>query len=61
MEGRTPQGVNGDDFRPYLRALKNEVYSGKIVIECRWANFEQQGPSALLELRKQITEVYAVD
>ncbi len=60
-ESRTPPGVNGDDFRPYLRALKNEGYAGKIVIECRWGDFETQGTQALFALQKQIMEVYGRD
>ena len=33
---RTPPGVAGDDFRPYLRALRRAGYAGDISIECRW-------------------------
>lgn len=57
-EGRTPPGVQGDDFRPYFSALKSVGYQGKIVIECRWKDFATQGNSAYQVLRKQIDEVY---
>jgi sugar phosphate isomerase/epimerase len=57
-EGRTPPGVHGDNFRPYLSALKKIGFSGKIVIECRWENFENQGEPAYLELEKQVREVF---
>ena len=57
-EGRTPPGVQGDDFTPYLEALKKEDYTGNIVIECRWDDLEQQGASAYQELREQIDAVY---
>lgn len=57
-EGRTPPGVHGDDFIPYLTALKKEGYKGKIVIECRWENLNKQGAAAYQILRKQIDEAY---
>jgi sugar phosphate isomerase/epimerase len=57
-EGRTPPGIQGDDFTPYLSALKNNNYSGKIVIECRWENIENQGGIAYQALKKQIDDVY---
>jgi sugar phosphate isomerase/epimerase len=57
-EGRTPPGVHGDNFRPYLSALKKIGFSGKIVIECRWENIEKQGKSAYQELEKQVREVF---
>lgn len=57
-EGRTPPGVHGDDFVPYLTALKKEGYKGKIVIECRWENLNKQGATAYQILRKQIDEAY---
>jgi sugar phosphate isomerase/epimerase len=45
-EGRTPPGVQGDDFIPYFTALKKEGYKGKIVIECRWKDLSAQGKMA---------------
>ncbi len=57
-ESRTPPGVKGDDFRPYIAALKKIGYKGKIVIECRWENVATQGAAAYQYLRKQIDEVY---
>lgn len=57
-EGRTPPGVQGDDFTPYLKELKKIGYEGKIVIECRWKNIATQGSIAYLALRKQLDEVY---
>jgi sugar phosphate isomerase/epimerase len=57
-EGRTPPGVRGEDFRPYLSALKNIGYKGKIVIECRWEDFAKQGNMAYTALQMQVNEVY---
>ena len=57
-EDRTPPGVHGDDFRPYLAALRKINFKGKIVIECRWADVKTQGQRAYDEVQKQLTEVY---
>jgi len=57
-EGRTPPGVQGDDFRPYFSALKQVGYSDKIMIECRWENVAAQGEMAFQKLRTQIQDVY---
>lgn len=57
-EGRTPPGVHEDNFRPYFSELKKIGYGGKIILECRWENLEEQGVMAYQVLRKQIDEVY---
>jgi sugar phosphate isomerase/epimerase len=57
-ENRTPPGVRGDDFKPYLQSLKKIGYHGKIVIECRWDDIRTQGASAYQYLHGQIMEVY---
>jgi sugar phosphate isomerase/epimerase len=53
-EKRTPPGVAGDDFTPYLRALRRAGYSGAISIECRWDDLAGQLPTALKTLADQI-------
>ena len=53
-EKRTPPGTLGDNFRPYLKALKQTGYKGGISIECRWENMEEQLPGAITELKRQI-------
>ncbi len=58
-EKRTPPGTKGDDFRPYLKALKKIKYKGKIILECRWENLAVQAPLAYQELQKQIDDVYS--
>jgi sugar phosphate isomerase/epimerase len=57
VEKRTPPGTAGDDFRPFLRALKNIRYAGGISFECRWDDRARQLPAAVAFLKKQISEV----
>ncbi|THH34604.1 sugar phosphate isomerase/epimerase family protein [Neolewinella litorea] len=57
-DGRTPPGVQGTDFTPYLAAMKAEGYTGKIMIEARWDDLATQGPAAYRTLRDQIDAVY---
>lgn len=47
-----------EDFTPYLKALKKIRYSGKIIIEGRWENLEQQAATSFQFLQKQIDSVY---
>lgn len=56
--GRTAPGVHGEDFKPYLSALKNIGYEGKVVIECRWDTVATQGADAYRYLHRQLEEVY---
>jgi sugar phosphate isomerase/epimerase len=56
-ERRTPPGVAGDDFRPYLRALRQAGYAGAISIECRWDDIAAELPAALKALRAQIAHL----
>ena len=56
-ESRTPPGVAGDDFTPYLKALKQISYKGNIAIECRWEDWEKELPIAIAELKRQIKSV----
>lgn len=55
---RTPPGVNGDDFGPYLLALKKVNYTGKIILECRWENLKQQAKPAHDNLLAQLKSAY---
>lgn len=56
-EQRTPPGTAGDDFKPFLRALRKIDYRGGISIECRWQNMKEQLPAAVSYLKKQIADV----
>jgi sugar phosphate isomerase/epimerase len=51
---RTPPGTAGDDFTPYLQALRRSGYSGDISIECRWDDLAAELPAALKALRDEI-------
>ncbi|MFC1761320.1 sugar phosphate isomerase/epimerase family protein [Planctomycetota bacterium] len=56
-EGRRAPGSHGENFVPYLLALKQIHYSGRISIECRWskgAAFDKELPTAIAYLRGQI-------
>lgn len=50
-ENRTYPGVKGDDFRPYLRVLKDAGYKGAVSIEGRGTDDQLQ--PAFEEIRKQ--------
>jgi sugar phosphate isomerase/epimerase len=57
-ENRTPPGTQGDDFREYFRALKSINYSGLVVLECRWKNFNEELRPAWLSLNRQLDEAW---
>jgi sugar phosphate isomerase/epimerase len=55
---RTPPGVAGDDFRPYLAALKKIKYKGGLSIECfTYQDFDSQSKKGIEVLQKQMSEV----
>ena len=57
-EKRTPPGVKGDDFRPYLSSLKKIGYNGGLSIECfLYTDFDKEIKTGIEVLRKQISEV----
>jgi sugar phosphate isomerase/epimerase len=58
-EKRTPPGTAGDDFRPFLKALKMIGYRGRLSMECRWDDLKAQLPGAAAFLKKQIAEAEA--
>jgi len=58
-EKRTPPGTAGDDFRPFLKALKKIGYRGRLSMECRWDDLKAQLPGAAAGLKKQIAEAEA--
>ncbi|MDA3963331.1 MAG: sugar phosphate isomerase/epimerase [Planctomycetota bacterium] len=53
---RTPLGVAGDDFRPYLAEALAAGYLGRISVECRWTDLPAQIDTCLAELRRQLAE-----
>jgi sugar phosphate isomerase/epimerase len=56
LEGRTAPGYHGEDFRPYLRALREGGYDQRISIECNWHDFAAEVGPALATLRQQWLE-----
>jgi len=54
---RTPPGVKGDDFRPYLQVLAEANYAGAISIEARWGDLASEAGPAIAALRAQCTDV----
>jgi sugar phosphate isomerase/epimerase len=58
-EKRSLPGVAGDDFRPYLRALKQIGYQGFIFIEGNTNDPGRDIPISFKYLTNQISEVYS--
>src|SRR5688572_16785901 len=54
---RAAPGTNGDDFRPFLRALRRTGYNDRLALEPTWTDLPRQIGPALVELRKQLTDV----
>ena len=57
VANRTAPGVDGDDFTPYLRALKQIKYTGRMSFECSWQDVEAQLPVAVETMKKQIQTI----
>ncbi|WP_316806425.1 sugar phosphate isomerase/epimerase family protein [Pedobacter agri] len=55
---RTLPGIRGDDFTPYLEALKNASYKGPIFVEAGSNYSEAQMAFCVQVLTKQIENVY---
>ena len=51
-ETRSAPGIKGDDFRPYLDALRSVGYKGGISLECRWTDFDSEAASGLEHMKK---------
>ena len=56
---RSLPGVQGDDFKPYLRALRKANYNGDVFIEGNTNNPDHDMPLAFKYLTRQLEEVYA--
>ena len=57
VEERTAPGVKGDDFTPYLKALKSIKYDGRMSFECSWQDIDTQLPKAIQTMREQIQSI----
>lgn len=58
-ETRSFPGVKGDDFKPYLRALRKAKYKGYIFIEGSTSNPAVDMPLSYKYLTSQVQEVYS--
>jgi sugar phosphate isomerase/epimerase len=56
---RSMPGLMGDDFKPYLRALRKANYKGHIFIEASSTNPVNDIPQAYKYLSLQLEEVYS--
>lgn len=56
---RSLPGVQGDDFKPYLRALRKANYKGHIFIEGNTSDPRHDIPLSFTYLTRQLEEVYA--
>jgi sugar phosphate isomerase/epimerase len=56
-KGRTPPGVDGDDFRPYFRALRSIGYKGGLSFECKWTDLEAELTRARRVIQDQWTSL----
>ena len=57
--GRTPPGVHGEDFTPYLNALRRIGYQGGISFEGRWTDIAKELPAAVKTFEAQMARVVA--
>ena len=58
-EKRSLPGVKGDDFKPWLRALRKAKYNGHLFIEANTTNPDIDVPPSFKYLNRQLEEVYA--
>ncbi|SFN29694.1 Sugar phosphate isomerase/epimerase [Chitinophaga sp. YR627] len=57
-EKRTAPGSTGDDVAPYIAALGNIGYTGRISLECRWDDMAAQTRPTLEYMQQQIRNAY---
>lgn len=53
---RAAPGVNGENVRPFLRALRRAGYNDRLALEPIWTDLPRQIGPALAELRKQLAD-----
>jgi sugar phosphate isomerase/epimerase len=53
---RAAPGTHGEDFRPFLRALRQTGYNERLALEPIWTDLPRQLPAALAETRKQLRD-----
>jgi sugar phosphate isomerase/epimerase len=55
-EGRLAPGNSGEDFAPFLWALKRIDYKGAISYECGWKQFPEQAAGSLKGFRESVRQ-----
>lgn len=58
-QNRSLPGVQGDDFKPWIRALRKAKYKGPVFIEGKTNNPRNDIPLSFKYLTRQVKEVYA--
>lgn len=53
LKDRQAPGTAGEDFGPYLRALKQANYQGDLSFECAWKNLSEQAAGSFKSFREQ--------
>lgn len=53
---RAAPGVNQEDFRPFLRALRRTGYNARLTLEPVWTDLPRQVGPALAETRRQLAD-----
>ncbi len=58
-EGRAEPGAHGDDFRPFLKALRAATACTRLTIECNWTtgSLRTAVNAAVASLRRQLDDV----
>ncbi|MGN7824970.1 sugar phosphate isomerase/epimerase family protein [Chitinophaga sp. 22536] len=59
-EKRSAPGTEKQDFRPYLAALRDIGYKGRIMMECKWTDPAREYAPAVAYLEGQLREVYHI-
>jgi sugar phosphate isomerase/epimerase len=55
-QDRAAPGTNGEDFRPFLRALRRAGYNARLALEPIWKDLPNQVGPALTETRRQLKD-----
>lgn len=56
-QDRAAPGTHGEDFTPYLKALRNVDYKGMISIEAEWNDMDKTAGSARETIRSQLSKI----
>lgn len=54
---RAAPGTYNEDFRPYFKALNEVNYTGRMSVECRWSNIQEQAETSIKTIREQLASI----